>query len=228
MRLNKFIAESGFCSRRKADDLILEGRVTVNKHEATLGMDISDTDVVKVDGERVKINTKFEYYMLNKPKRVLCSNEDKFGRKLAVDFIKTKRRLFTYGRLDFMTEGLIIISNDGEIYNHVMHPRKKLYKSYIAKVNRDIEEKDIEALTHGVVIEGKRTAPSKVKKIDKKEIRIAIYEGRNRQIRKMLETLGYMVDSLKRVKVGELGLGNLQSGESRALTTEEVEYLKNL
>ncbi len=228
MRLNKFIAESGFCSRRKADDLILEGRVTVNKHEATLGMDISDTDVVKVDGERIKINTKFEYYMLNKPKRVLCSSEDKFGRKLAVDFIKTKRRLFTYGRLDFMTEGLIIISNDGEIYNHVMHPRKKLYKSYIAKVNRDIEEKDIEALTHGVVIEGKRTAPSKVKKIDKKEIRIAIYEGRNRQIRKMLETLGYMVDSLKRVKVGELGLGNLQSGESRALTTEEVEYLKNL
>ena len=191
-------------------------------------MDITDADTVRVDGERIKINTKFEYYMLNKPKRVLCSSEDKFGRKLAVDFIKTKRRLFTYGRLDFMTEGLIIISNDGEIYNHVMHPRKKLYKSYIAKVNRDIEEKDIEALTHGVVIEGKRTAPSKVKKIDKKEIRIAIYEGRNRQIRKMLETLGYMVDSLKRVKVGELGLGNLQSGESRALTTEEVEYLKNL
>ena len=228
MRLNKFIAESGFCSRRKADELILEGRVSVNKHEAILGMDITDADTVRVDGERIKINTKFEYYMLNKPKRVLCSSEDKFGRKLAVDFIKTKRRLFTYGRLDFMTEGLIIISNDGEIYNHVMHPRKKLYKSYIAKVNRDIEEKDIEALTHGVVIEGKRTAPSKVKKIDKKETRIAIYEGRNRQIRKMLETLGYMVDSLKRVKVGELGLGNLQSGESRALTTEEVEYLKNL
>mgnify|MGYP003615224300 FL=1 len=228
MRLNKFIAESGFCSRRKADELILEGRVSVNRHEAILGMDITDADTVRVDGERIKINTKFEYYMLNKPKRVLCSSEDKFGRKLAVDFIKTKRRLFTYGRLDFMTEGLIIISNDGEIYNHVMHPRKKLYKSYIVKVNRDIEEKDIEALTHGVVIEGKRTAPSKVKKIDKKEIRIAIYEGRNRQIRKMLETLGYMVDSLKRVKVGELGLGNLQSGESRALTTEEVEYLKNL
>ena len=228
MRLNKFIAESGFCSRRKADELILEGRVSVNKHEAILGMDITDADTVRVDGERIKINTKFEYYMLNKPKRVLCSSEDKFGRKLAVDFIKTKRRLFTYGRLDVMTEGLIIISNDGEIYNHVMHPRKKLYKSYIAKVNRDIEEKDIEALTHGVVIEGKRTAPSKVKKIDNKEIRIAIYEGRNRQIRKMLETLGYMVDSLKRVKVGELGLVNLQSGESRALTTEEVEYLKNL
>ena len=228
MRLNKFIAESGFCSRRKADELILEGRVSVNKHEAILGMDITDADTVRVDGERIKINTKFEYYMLNKPKRVLCSSEDKFGRKLAVDFIKTKRRLFTYGRLDFMTEGLIIISNDGEIYNHVMHPRKKLYKSYIAKVNRDIEDKDIEALTHGIVIEGKRTAPSKVKKIDKKEIRIAIYEGRNRQIRKMLETLGYTVDSLKRVKVGELGLGNLQPGESRPLTTEEIEYLKNL
>ena len=92
MRLNKFIAESGFCSRRKADELILEGRVSVNKHEAILGMDITDADTVRVDGERIKINTKFEYYMLNKPKRVLCSSEDKFGRKLAVDFIKTKRR----------------------------------------------------------------------------------------------------------------------------------------
>jgi 23S rRNA pseudouridine2605 synthase len=130
--------------------------------------------------------------------------------------------------LDYMTEGLIIISNDGEVYNHVMHPRKKLYKSYIAKLDREIEEKDMEALKYGVVIDGKRTAPAKVKRIDKKEIRIAIYEGRNRQIRKMVEILGYTVETLKRVKVGELGLGNLQSGESRALTTEEVEYLKNL
>ena len=166
--------------------------------------------------------------MLYKPKRVICSNDDKIGRKLAIDYIKSNRRLFTYGRLDFMTEGLIIISNDGEVYNHVMHPRKKLYKSYIAKLNREIEEKDIEAMKHGVVIEGKRTAPAKVKKIDKKEIRIAIFEGRNRQIRKMLETLGYNVNSLKRVKIGELSLGHLQPGEYRPLTEEEIKYLKNL
>lgn len=228
MRLNKFISEAGICSRRKADELIKEGRVTVNKHEAVIGMEITENDVVRVDGEKVKFNTKFEYYMLNKPKRVLCSNEDKFGRRLAVDYIKSKKRLFTYGRLDFMTEGLIIISNDGDVYNHVMHPRKKLYKSYIAKVNRDIEEKDIEALQHGVVIDGKRTAPAKVKKLDKKEIRIAIFEGRNRQIRKMLETLGYNVDSLKRVKIGELSLGHLGVGESRPLTEDEIKYLKNL
>ena len=154
MRLNKFIAETGFCSRRKADELINEGRVTVNKHEAIIGMDVKPEDVVRIDGERVKLNTRYEYYILNKPKRVLCSNEDKFGRRLAVDFIKSRARLFTYGRLDFMTEGLIIISNDGEVYNHVMHPRKKLYKSYIAKVSREIEDKDIEALQHGVVIDG--------------------------------------------------------------------------
>ena len=147
---------------------------------------------------------------------------------MAIDYIKSKKRLFTYGRLDYMTEGLIIISNDGEIYNHVMHPRKKLYKSYIAKINRELEEKDLEALQHGVVIEGKRTAPAKVKRLGKREIRIAIFEGRNRQIRKMFETLGYNVDSLKRVKIGELTLGHLQVGDYRELTREEVEYLKNL
>ena len=127
-----------------------------------------------------------------------------------------------------MTEGLIIISNDGEVYNHVMHPRKKLYKSYIAKLDREIEEKDMDALKYGVVIDGKRTAPAKVKRIDKKEIRIAIFEGRNRQIRKMVEILGYNVISLKRVKIGELSLGHLQVGDYRKLTEEEVKYLKSL
>ena len=228
MRLNKFIADAGVCSRRKADEMIKEGRVTVNKQEAVVGMEITQGDIVRVDGERIKVNTQYEYYMLNKPKRVICSNEDKFGRRLAIDFVKSKKRLFTYGRLDYMTEGLIIISNDGEVYNHVMHPRKKLYKSYIARLDREIEEKDIEALKHGVVIEGKRTAPAKVKKIDKKEIRIAIFEGRNRQIRKMVEILGYTVESLKRVKVGELSLGHLQTGDYRALTEEEINYLKSL
>jgi pseudouridylate synthase len=228
MRLNKYIADAGVCSRRKADEMIKEGRVTVNKKEALLGMDISPDDVVRVDGERIRINTVYEYYMLNKPKRVICSNEDRFGRRLAIDYIKSKKRLFTYGRLDYMTEGLIIISNDGEVYNHVMHPRKKLYKSYIAKLSREVEEKDIEAWKHGVVIDGKRTAPAKVKKLDKKEVRIAIFEGRNRQIRKMVEILGYTVDSLKRVKVGELTLGHLQPGDYRALTEEEINYLKNL
>ena len=205
MRLNKFIADAGICSRRKADEMIKEGRVTVNKHEAIIGMEIMAEDVVRVDGERIRVNVVHEYYMLNKPKRVLCSNEDKFGRQLAIDYIKSKKRLFTYGRLDYMTEGLIIISNDGEI-----------------------EEKVMDALKYGVVIDGKRTAPAKVKRIDKKEIRIAIFEGRNRQIRKMVEILGYTVNSLKRVKIGELSLGNLQVGDYRKLTEEEIKYLKSL
>lgn len=228
MRLNKFIADAGICSRRKADEMIKEGRVTVNKHEAIIGMEITPQDVVRVDGEKIKVNTSYEYYMLNKPKRVICSNDDRFGRKLAIDYIKSKKRLFTYGRLDYMTEGLIIISNDGEVYNHVMHPRKKLYKSYIAKLDREIEDKDVEALKHGVVIDGRRTAPAKVKILGKKEIRIAIYEGRNRQIRKMVEILGYNVETLKRVKIGELSLGHLQTGDYRALTEEEIKYLKSL
>ncbi|RRD39931.1 rRNA pseudouridine synthase [Leptotrichia sp. OH3620_COT-345] len=228
MRLNKYIADAGVCSRRKADEMIKEGRVTVNKKEAVIGMEVLSGDTVRIDGERIKLNTVYEYYMFNKPKRVICSNDDRFGRRLAVDYIKSKKRLFTYGRLDYMTEGLIIISNDGEVYNHVMHPRKKLYKSYIAKLSREVEEKDIEAWKHGVVIDGKRTAPAKVKKLDKKEIRIAIFEGRNRQIRKMVEILGYTVESLKRVKVGELSLGHLQPGDYRELTEDEIKYLKSL
>lgn len=228
MRLNKFIADAGICSRRRADEMIKEGRVTVNKKEAIIGMEITPQDIVRVDGEKIRVNTSYEYYMLNKPKRVICSNDDRFGRRLAIDYIKSKKRLFTYGRLDYMTEGLIIISNDGEVYNHVMHPRKKLYKSYIARLDRDIEDKDVEALKHGVVIDGKRTAPAKVKVLGKKEIRIAIYEGRNRQIRKMVEILGYNVESLKRVKVGELSLGHLQTGDYRPLTEEEIKYLKSL
>lgn len=228
MRLNKYIADAGVCSRRKADEMIKEGRVTVNKKEAVIGMEVLPGDIVRVDGEKIKLNTVYEYYMLNKPKRVICSNDDRFGRRLAVDYIKSKKRLFTYGRLDYMTEGLIIISNDGEVYNHVMHPRKKLYKSYIAKLSREVEEKDMEAWKHGVVIDGKRTAPAKVKKLGKKEIRIAIFEGRNRQIRKMVEVLGYTVESLKRVKVGELSLGHLQPGDYRELTEDEIKYLKNL
>ena len=219
MRLNKFIADAGVCSRRKADEMIKEGRVTVNKQEAVIGMEVSSGDVVRVDGEKIKIN---------KPKRVICSSEDKFGRKLAIDYIKSKKRLYTYGRLDYMTEGLIIISNDGDIYNHVMHPSKKLYKSYIAKLDKDITEDHLEALKHGVVIDGRRTAPAKVKTISKREIRIAIFEGRNRQIRKMLETLGYEIKSLKRVKVGELTLGSLEVGHYRPLTEDEIKYLKNL
>ena len=127
-----------------------------------------------------------------------------------------------------MTEGLIIISNDGDIYNHVMHPSKKLYKSYIARLDKEITDDHVEALKHGVVIEGRRTAPAKVKIIDRREIRIAIFEGRNRQIRKMLETLGYNVNSLKRIKVGELTLGNLQVGEYRTLNEDEIKYLKSL
>lgn len=228
MRINKYIAESGFCSRRKADELIMDRRVTINKNIAIIGSEVEDGDIVRVDGEKITVKKDYEYYILNKPKRVLCSNEDRQKRTLAVDLIKSKKRLFTYGRLDYMTEGLIIISNDGDIYNNVMHPKKKLYKSYVAKIDKEITEDHIEALKHGVVIDGVRTLPAKVKIIAKKEIRIAIHEGRNRQIRKMFETLGYTVKNLRRVKVGELSLKGLEVGQYRKMSEDEIRYLKGL
>lgn len=229
MRINKYIALSGFCSRRKADELIDIGRVTINKDVAKKGDEVRENDVVRIDGERVRVKLdQYEYYILNKPKRVICSNEDKFGRVTAVSLINSNKRLFTYGRLDYLTEGLIIISNDGDLYNKIMHPRQKLYKSYIATIDKEITEDHIEALSHVVVIDGVKTAPAKVKVLTKTEVRIAIFEGRNRQIRKMFEVLGYFVKSLKRVKVGELTLKNLEVGKYRKLTKDEIEYLKKL
>lgn len=229
MRINKYIALSGFCSRRKADELIDIGRVTINKDVAKKGDEVRENDVVRIDGERVRVKLdQYEYYILNKPKRVICSNEDKFGRVTAVSLINSNKRLFTYGRLDYLTEGLIIVSNDGDLYNKIMHPRQKLYKSYIATIDKEITEDHLEALSHGVVIDGVKTAPAKVKVLTKTEVRIAIFEGRNRQIRKMFEVLGYFVKSLKRVKVGELTLKNLEVGKYRKLTKDEIEYLKKL
>lgn len=235
MRINKYIANAGYCSRRKADELIDDNRVQINNQIAKKGDEVKENDVVRIDGEKIsKKMVSLEYYMLNKPSRVICSNEDKLGRITAVSMIKSRKRLFTYGRLDYMTEGLIIISNDGELYNHIMHPSKKLYKSYIATVDREVSDEDIEILSRGVVIKEEdgtryKTAPAKVKKLNNKdEVRIAIFEGKNRQVRKMLKTLGYNVKTLKRVKVGELTLGSLEVGKYRALTSEEIKYLKSL
>ena len=228
MRLNKYIAESGFCSRRKADELISQNRVTVNKDTAKLGMEVNDGDIVRVDGERIKLDTNYEYYLLYKPKKVICTNSDNFARRLAVDFIRSKKRLFTYGRLDYMTEGIILVSNDGDTYNKVMHPRKKLFKTYIAKLDKPIEDKDLARLEKGILIDGQKTAPAKIKKTDDAEVKVSIFEGRNRQIRKMFENLHYNVKELKRVTIGEFKIGNLKPGEYRKLTEDEIEYIKNL
>ena len=187
MRLNKYIAESGFCSRRKADELVSQNRVTINKDTAKLGMEVRDGDIVRIDGEKIKVDTDYEYYLLYKPKKVICTNSDNFARRLAVDFIRSKKRLFTYGRLDYMTEGIILVSNDGDTYNKVMHPRKKLFKTYIAKLDKPIEDKDLARLEKGILIDGQKTAPAKIKKTDDAEVKVSIFEGRNRQIRKMFE-----------------------------------------
>lgn len=229
MRINKYIAISGFCSRRAADKLIEENRVSINNNIAKIGDDVRENDIVRIDGERVNVKkSSYEYYILNKPKRVICSNDDKFGRLTAVSLIKSNKRLFTYGRLDYMTEGLIIISNDGDLYNKIMHPSHKLYKSYIATIDKPISEEHIEAIKNGVYIDNVKTAKAKVKLLSETQVRVAIFEGRNRQIRKTFEILGYKVKELKRVKIGELTLGDLAVGKYRKLSEEEIKYLKSL
>lgn len=229
MRINKYIAISGFCSRRAADKLIEENRVSINNNIAKIGDDVRENDIVRIDGERVNVKkSSYEYYILNKPKRVICSNDDKFGRITAVSLIKSNKRLFTYGRLDYMTEGLIIISNDGDLYNRIMHPSHKLYKSYIATIDKPISEEHVEAIKNGVYIDNVRTAKAKVKLLGETQLRVAIFEGRNRQIRKTFEILGYKVKELKRVKIGELTLGDLAVGKYRKLSEEEIKYLKSL
>lgn len=127
-----------------------------------------------------------------------------------------------------MTEGIILVSNDGDTYNKVMHPRKKLFKTYIAKLDKPIEDKDLARLEKGILIDGQKTAPAKIKKTDDAEVKVSIFEGRNRQIRKMFENLHYNVKELKRVTIGEFKIGNLKPGEYRKLTEDEIEYIKNL
>ena len=243
VRLNKFIASSGFTARRKADELIEAGRVTVNSEVVVLlGTKIHpDKDTVKVDGELIKPPSekkgKFIYVLLNKPAGYVTTTSDEKNRPTVLDLVGINRRIYPVGRLDYDTEGLLLLTNDGDLANKLMHPKYGVYKTYVVKINKPIDEKSLNRLREGVKIRAgspersRRTSEAKVSVVPKTEgrqLRISIYEGRNRQVRKMLEAVGCYVRRLRRIEYANLNLKGLREGEWRYLSGEEIKRLKKI
>lgn len=231
-RVQKILAQMGIASRRKAEELIIEGRVTVNGKIATLGMKADPArDHIKVDGRLLVRPEPKIYLVFNKPAGVVTSLSDPEGRPTIKDFLKgIKYRVFPVGRLDYDSEGLLLITNDGDFAHCILHPSKKMPKTYVVKVKGIADEGEMEKLRKGVRLEDGLTAPAKAKKIRQSEsnswIEITIHEGRKRQVRRMLEKVGYPVIKLRRIAIGGLKLGDLKPGEMRRLTLEEVKELK--
>lgn len=233
-RLQKIIANSGFCSRRKAEELIQKGLVTVNGKTITdLGTKASLGDAITVNGKTIKQEIK-EYILLYKPRGIITSTTDEKGRKTVTDLIETENRLYPVGRLDYDTSGLLILTNDGELTNKLIHPKNEIQKQYIVKIDEAVNPKLIKKLSTGVISENEKLKADrvKIKKLDKKNnktiIEIVIHEGKYHQVKRMFEAIGYQVSSLKREKFAFLDLKGLKSGEYRHLTLKEVKTLYSL
>ena len=233
-RLQKRIANSGYCSRRKAEELIKEGKVKVNDTVVTeLGYKVEDKDQIKVDDILIEREQKV-YYLLNKPRGVVCTTEDDKHRKIITSLIDTNLRVFPVGRLDYDTTGLILLTNDGELSNILTHPKNNIEKTYIAKIDGMLLPSELMSLKKGVVIDGRKTkkAKLKIKSYDKKTntsiIEITITEGRNHQVKKMFESVGHKVLKLKREKYAFLTLEGLASKDYRTLTIKEVKKLYSI
>lgn len=234
-RLQKRIASLGYCSRRKAEELITKGLVEVNGEVVTkLGTTVKKGDVITVEGNILDNSKAYEYYLLNKPKGVVTTTNDEKGRKTVVDLIDTKTRIYPVGRLDYDTTGALILTNDGELANMLMSPSSQVDKTYIAKVEGEVTIPSIQALRKGVMIDGRKTGKARVKlkSIDKKKntslVELTIHEGRNHQVKKMFEVLGYKVTKLRREKYANLNLKGLMPGEYRSLSVKEVKILYSL
>lgn len=231
MRINKFLSSLGIASRRAIDKYIEEGRIKVNGVITSTGIDVTEDDEIYIDNKKIETKRIEEkvYFMLNKPLEVLSASSDDRGRKTVVDLIKTDKRIFPIGRLDYMTSGLILLTNDGELFNRLVHPKSEIYKKYYIKVFGEVKKEEIEELKKGVLLEDGKTLPAKISGIkydkNKTSMYISIREGRNRQVRRMIEKFGYKVLMLRREKIGELSLGDLKEGKYRELTKEEIEYL---
>ena len=230
-RLQKIIANSGYCSRRKAEELILNGKVRVNGEVInTLGSKVSYSDTIIINGVTLKLEPK-EYVLLYKPRGVVSSAHDDKGRKTVVDIVESENRLYPVGRLDYDTSGLLLLTNDGELTNLLIHPSHEVEKVYVAKIDDIVIPSLVKSLEKGIIIDGKKTGKArvKIKKIDKKKksslIELTIYEGRNHQVKKMFEAIGYHVSKLKREKFAGLTLDGLKSGEYRHLNIKEVKTL---
>ncbi len=230
-RLQKVIANSGYCSRREAEKLIVSGRVSVNNKIITeLGTKVSDNDEISIDGVKLSKEQK-EYYLLYKPRGVVSTSHDDKGRKTVVDLINTNARIYPVGRLDYDTTGVLLLTNDGELSNLLTHPKNNVDKIYIAKIKGILDVGSIKKLENGVIIDGYKTSKARVKvrRIDKKNntsiVQITIHEGKNHQVKKMFEAVGHEVLKLKREVFAFFTTGDLNAGEYRRLTIKEVKQL---
>lgn len=232
MRINKFLAQAGVASRRECDNLIAIGKVAVNGVTATLGQEISGDEDVTVNGNKVVIK-KNEYYLLNKPKGYICSVSDDKGRKTVMELMpQGVGRIYPVGRLDYDSEGLLIMTTDGELAQKLTHPSNEVPKTYLVKIEGTINEQDLNPIRSGIEIEGYKTKKCKAHIVETNKaytkIHITITEGKNREIRKMFAAIGKEVSLLKRIKIGEITLRGLDRGAYRKLSAQEVAYLNSL
>lgn len=230
-RIQKIIANSGYCSRRKAEELIKAGKVIVDGQVVTeLGTKASEKSIIKVNGE-VLINEEKEYYLLNKPRGVVTTTSDDKNRKTVVELIPTNKRIYPVGRLDYDTTGVLILTNDGEFANRMMHPKSEIDKVYLAKIEGILTGEAVHRLENGISMDETIVKASrvKIKKIDYSTnhslVEITIHEGKNHQVKRMFEAVGYRVDKLTREKIGFLTVKGLQSGEYRKLSNKEISKL---
>ena len=223
-RINKYLSEVGFCSRRKADDYISDGRVYINGKPALLGSKVNTGDEISVDGEIIQYKDKKKVYIaFNKPVGIECTGNHKVKDNI-IDYINHKERLFTIGRIDKQSEGLILLTNDGDIVNNVLRSENRKEKEYIVTVNKKITTEFIDKMRKGVRIMGRITRKCFVKKIHENRFKIILTQGMNRQIRRMCEVLGYRVTKLKRVRIMDIHL-DTKVGEYRNLNNDEIGQL---
>lgn len=233
MRINKYLRECGIDSRRKCEALVTDGRVRINgKQVKELATDVKDDDAVEVDGNVVSRRFKKVYIMLNKPKGCVSTVSDDKGRKTVVDLVKVSQRVFPVGRLDYDTEGLLLLTNDGELANKITHPKNGARKTYVVRVEGEPSAAELKRLRDGVEYGGVKYMGASVQVMDTEggnaRLSVTVAEGKNHEIKNMIESLGRRVLFLKRVSIGELKLGGLSRGEWRYLNARETEYLKSL
>lgn len=236
MRINKYIASCGICSRRAAEDLVRDGKIKINGKTTTdLATEIDEcNDTVTLDGRKISLVSRFIYIMFNKPKGCVCTVKDDKGRKTVMDYLQEfgDKRIFPVGRLDYDTEGLLLLTNDGDFANRLTQPMSEVPKTYIAKVEGEIPESDLARLRNGIVLDGVKLRRCKIKVLGVENgitrYEVTIFEGKNRQIHRMFESIGKEVVFLKRVKIGEVKLGGLGRGANRFLTEKELASLNRL
>jgi len=221
VRLNKYISETGVCSRREADKWIEAGRVTLNGQPASLGTQVADGDEVRIDGDSIGAKKKQVYIALNKPVGIICSTEAHIEDNI-IDHVGYPERIFPVGRLDRDSEGLILLTNNGDIVNEILRSENNHEKEYLVTVDRAITDLSLRMLADGVKIMGELTKPSKVTRVDAQSFRIILTQGLNRQIRRMCSALGYKAQRLQRVRIMNIHLGNLRPGQWRHLTSAEL------